>query len=392
MEIMVLSKKTNIYNMSTSSIYNVIDYTPNSFNKSIPVDKRFNYEDLAAPKFQYNTNFRLLDTLALNNEDALDIINRPNIPYTGDDIEIPDKNTITDPTIKTLFYNNPLVVPTHRDLLVDQGNHDIFGNTFNDPVLYNEYIENKINGKLDKRLKKEYIDRITKNQDFRVSGSIPSDKFWLEDPMVLFRNQNYYVIFPTNSMSKIEILNALSRFFLYLAILFLLFSRDTGYIYIPIIGIIIIIFLYYIQKGDTDDNVHEDFCRGNECNKITVCQTPTRGNPFMNVTVADLMDRPDRPPACVATDKTIKEEIDENYNYNLFKDVDDVFDRGYSQRQFYTTPSTTIPNEQTTFANWLYKLPETCKENQSNCLKYEDIRFNRFNPNIDRMERVQEDI
>jgi hypothetical protein len=72
--------------------------------------------------------------------------------------------------------------------------------------------------------------------------------------------------------------------------------------------------------------------------------------------------------------------------------VDDLFNRNTSQRQFYTTPVTTIPNDQTGFARWLYKLPETCKENQSNCLKYEDIRFNRFNPNIDRMERIREDV
>lgn len=378
--------------MSRSSIYNVIDYTPNSFNKSIAIDKRFNYGDPTAPKFQYNTNFRLLDTLALNNEDLIDIVDRPNVPYTGDDIQIPDRDTITDPTVKTLFYNNPLVVPTHKDLLIDQGNHDIFGNTYNDPVLYNEFIGNELDGKLDKRLKSEYINRITNVPDFRVSGTIPSDKFWLEDPKILFRDQRYYVIFPTRSMSKIEILNALTRFCLYLIILFMLFSTSRSYVFIPIIGIIMIIFFYYIQKNDKEDNIHESFCRGDKCNKITVCQTPTKGNPFMNVTMADLMDRPDRPPACVATDKTVKEEIDDNYNYNLFKDVDDVFDRGYSQRQFYTTPSTTIPNDQTTFANWLYKLPETCKENQSNCLKYEDVRFNRFNPNIDRMERVQEDI
>jgi len=388
-----------------SSLYNVIDYTPNSFNKSVSHDKRFNYEDPTSPKFQYNTNFRLMDTLALNNEDGIDIVNVKNKPYINDDIEptngnpfkftdinIPDKNKITDPTVKTLFYNNPLVVPTRKDLLIDQGNHDIYGNTYNDPILYDEYISNEIDGKLDKRLKREFVDKLQNNPDFHISGSIQSDKFWLEDPTVLFKNGNYYRILPSNSMSKIEMLNALTRFFIYLMLIYIMFSNNTQYVYIPIIAIIIIIMLYYIQKKDKVDNIQEEFCRGDKCNNIDICQKPTKGNPFMNVTMADLMDNPDRPPACMATDRTIKEEIDENYNYNLFKDVDDVFDRGYSQRQFYTMPSTTIPNEQTTFAKWLYKLPETCKENQSNCLKYEDIRFNRFNPNIDRMERVQEDL
>lgn len=378
-----------------SSLYNVIEYIPNSFNKSEAHDIKYNFVDPAAPKFQYNTNFRLLDTLAMNNEDAKEIMKDTDIttPYMiNDDVIIPQRDTITDPTIKTLFYNNPLVVPTQRDLLIDQGNHDIYGNTYNDPVLYNEFIDNKIDNKLDKRLTNEYISRIADSPNFRVSGSITNEKFWLEDPMVLFRDQKYYTIIPTSTMSKIEILNALSRFFLYLGVLYLLFSSDTEYIYIPIIAITGIILLYYIQKNDKVDNIHETFCRGDKCNNISVCQAPTKDNPFMNMTVADLMDNPDRPPACKVTDRQIKEEIDNAYNYNLFKDVDDLFDRGYSQRQFYTMPSTTVANEQTTFANWLYKLPETCKENQSNCLKYEDIRFNRFNPNIDRMERVLEDI
>ena len=92
------------------------------------------------------------------------------------------------------------------------------------------------------------------------------------------------------------------------------------------------------------------------------------------------MDNRDRPAGCLSTDKEIKKEIDTQFNYNNFRDVDDLFVRGNSQRQFYTMPSTTIPNDQDGFAKWLYKLPETCKENQTNCLRYEDIRFNRFNP------------
>ena len=46
-----------------------------------------------------------------------------------------------------------------------------------------------------------------------------------------------------------------------------------------------------------------------------------------------------------------------------------------SQRQFYTTPNTRIPNNQIEFAEWLYKAPETCKENNEHCLRYNDIRY-----------------
>ena len=71
-------------------------------------------------------------------------------------------------------------------------------------------------------------------------------------------------------------------------------------------------------------------------------------------------------------------------NAEMPSDVNDVFGKMNSQRQFYTMPSTTIPNAQDDFAKWLYLNPKTCKEDQDFCLKYEDIRAKRpvmYNPN-----------
>jgi hypothetical protein len=193
-------------------------------------------------------------------------------------------------------------------------------------------------------------------------------------------------------MTRVEQLNALTRFFLYLGILYILFANDPEYIYIPIIGIIIIIMVYYIQRADMRKQIEERFDSkdGENSTRKEVCVKPTKGNPFMNITMADLMDNRQRSTACVSTDPVIEDNINQNFNYNLFKNADDVFNRGYAQRQFYTMPSTTLPNDQTGFARWLYRLPPTCKENQSNCLKYEDLRFNRFNPNTDRLDRLND--
>ena len=39
------------------------------------------------------------------------------------------------------------------------------------------------------------------------------------------------------------------------------------------------------------------------------------------------------------------------------------FGKNQNQRQYVTQPSTTVPNDQGSFANWLYKIPgKTCKE------------------------------
>jgi hypothetical protein len=95
----------------------------------------------------------------------------------------------------------------------------------------------------------------------------------------------------------------------------------------------------------------------------------------MNVLMSEWTDNPNRPPACGYSG--IKDEIEENFSFNLYRDIDDLFDKNNSQRQFYTTPITTIPNDQGSFARWLYEVPSTCKEDQENCLRYEDLRYNR---------------
>lgn len=131
-----------------------------------------------------------------------------------------------------------------------------------------------------------------------------------------------------------------------------------------------------------------------EQNKNGKCTSPTLDNPFMNATMKDYMNFDadgsivDRPPACDSSDPTVKNEIETNFNNNLFRDTNDVFGKSSSQRQFFTMPYTTIPNDRESFQQWLYLSPATCKENSDNCLNYEDIRgkpqifYNAFrNPN-----------
>ena len=105
------------------------------------------------------------------------------------------------------------------------------------------------------------------------------------------------------------------------------------------------------------------------------CRRPSINNPFMNPNITDYDN--DIPAACNVEDDEIQDEIKVNYNYSLYQDVDELWERVNSQRQFYTVPNTTVPNNQTEFANWLYKIPQTCKEDQEGCLRYEDLRFKR---------------
>lgn len=84
----------------------------------------------------------------------------------------------------------------------------------------------------------------------------------------------------------------------------------------------------------------------------------TFNNPFMNVPITDFG----------TPQKYSKSKLDDtknsqkNFYRNLFQSPDDaLWKRQASERQFYTTPNTSVPNEQTKFAEWLYGMNEVGK-------------------------------
>lgn len=261
--------------------------------------------------------------------------------------------------------------------------------------------------------------------------------FWLDDVTVLFKNKMYLKFLPTSDMSRIEQLNAMTRFCMYLLIIFLLFNKTTDFIYLPIIGLVFIIVLYYVYENDDNgkrkellrmkkiealqteqissdlnyvtDDLNDSNLTIDEKSSIEVgyydsdnkliinsddkkatneikysmdemklyenakCRKPTKDNPFMNPSIDDF-NKENTPIACNSNDNEINNDIDIKFNEDLYRDVDDVFDKKNSQRQFFTIAHN-IPNDQEGFARWCYKFPENCKENQERCLRYEDLHM-----------------
>jgi hypothetical protein len=195
------------------------------------------------------------------------------------------------------------------------------------------------------------------------------DQIWYKDIDLLFRKDRLTEFFPTADQTLQERLNSLTRLGIYISVLLTLYHFDTNYLYI---GLIVLGAVYLI-----DSSHPEQFT--DDVDESGPCTAPTLDNPFMNPTMKDYLNVDesgkiiDRPPACDTNDPDIKKQIDDNFNNNLYRDIDDVFGKMNSQRQFYSVPSTTIPNKQDEFAKWLYKTPPTCKEDQ-NCLRYEDLR------------------
>jgi len=95
---------------------------------------------------------------------------------------------------------------------------------------------------------------------------------------------------------------------------------------------------------------------------------PTAKNLFMNVLLEEYKYNPDRPAAAPVSDPIVKQTFDDYFRVQWFSDPTDVFGKSQSQRQFVTQPSTSIPNDQKSFQDWLYKIPgKTCKEGGAYC-------------------------
>lgn len=257
-------------------------------------------------------------------------------------------------------------------------------------------------------------------------------KFWLEDPTILYKNNNYLKFFPTNNMSRIEQLNAITRLCLYYIVLLIILRKGNLYFGLPVFIIIFVIIIYIIYNNDYqgkyNDFINKKLIKQNKNEPVNdsknvlevgqydsngklvfgknsktdsqsitdkkakdfvnydynelleyekqASRKPTKDNPFMNPSVTEF-GKEQVPTAANGDDEDIAEDMERNFNTDLYRDVADLFDTKNSQRIWYTLPVTSIPNDQEGFANWLYNTDNTCKTNQGSCLRYEDLRFKR---------------
>lgn len=185
---------------------------------------------------------------------------------------------------------------------------------------------------------------------------------WFEDPGALWRGYDRFV--PTKTMTFAEQLNALVRLTTYVAATSLLFRRNALVLLVPL-GVAALSFLLYRHdRGihDTERLTMARAQRGRDPITGRPCVTPSPDNPFMNVLVSEYATDPRRPAACDLGRPSVARAAQRHFNHRLFRSIDDVFDKEASDRQFYTNPITTIPNDQTGFARWCYQTGKTCKE------------------------------
>lgn len=208
-----------------------------------------------------------------------------------------------------------------------------------------------------------------------------------------------FEFFPTNKMSLKRKIYATIRLVVLLSAIGFIITNHISFIVVGILTSGFMYLLYYYQSTTTDDvainkeNFENNITTQPELKSImknTYKDGDTK-NPFSNVLLTDYIDNPTRNPAPPAFNQdgmdnitsTVKKTVQflnpsiDNTSEQLFGDVYNKFELDASTRNFFSNPNTRIPNDQGAFANFLYGLMPSCKEDGIQCVK-DNVRYNLY--------------
>ena len=177
---------------------------------------------------------------------------------------------------------------------------------------------------------------------------------WYNDINILMKDPMEF--FPSFHFDDNRKINAIARFAIYFAIFIILFNRSQKWLSLSILLLITSLFI-----GTTEGFSNEIVGNKDKCVK------PTIDNPYMNFTLNDYYNNPDRPSNCPIN--KVRKDIKEKFLHRVVPDPADLWGQNIGDRSFYTAPNTRIVNDQKGFAEWCYGTIGECKSDGKNCLK-----------------------
>ena len=226
--------------------------------------------------------------------------------------------------------------------------------------------------------------------------------FWITNPNIIFNKDQMFEFFPTDDMSFSQKLNAVSRTIIVMTLVSFLYTQSVR---ILIIGGVSLFFVYMLYLHNTTKknavNTKKKQTEGfddptskvySTTDMMNVFKAPEAGNPFGNVLVSDYLYNPKRKPAPPAYNANVAKDIVEkakecvrrnnpdqpDITEKLFQDLGDEYVFEQSLRQFTTTPSTTIPNDQEAFMDFCYGGMTSCKEGNAFACAKNTWRYNNY--------------
>ena len=217
--------------------------------------------------------------------------------------------------------------------------------------------------------------------------------FWASDPNILFKQEYIFEFFPVDGMTYEQKLNAVSRTVIILTIFGFVISQSVRLLFISFLTMFSIYMLHYYQDRENQkskkiyeenmDNLNKSetqadvvLKQANISRDPNVFDKPNSNNPFSNVLIPDYEYNPGKKPAPPAFNENTNDQILEQAKKlvselnpgqpdiaeKLFRDLGEQYVFEQSMRQFSSNPSTTIPNDQTGFAEFCYGSMVSAKE------------------------------
>lgn len=237
---------------------------------------------------------------------------------------------------------------------------------------------------------------------------------WTKDPLILFR-KDQIEFWPSKSQPLEEKVNAIARLIILLTIIGVIYTKSIPVASTGVVALISLMVIYYSKRtkdrknkegmtpntnlehvmndgehlsssirSKINDSSLDEANRKRWFSETTKPQnpsepvvkipttTPTKKNPMMNVLMTEYKDDPNRPRAKPAFAPKVRENIDEktqqqvedDLDEKLFKDLGDEIQFDRSMQQFYTTANTEIPNDQKAFADFCYGNMSSCKDGE----------------------------
>ena len=191
--------------------------------------------------------------------------------------------------------------------------------------------------------------------------------FWSDKISILYDKNFLLDIIPKKEYDLNRKLNALLRFTIYYSLIVFLMDTKKKYVLTFIIGMAIFTYLIeYKYKDAFMDKVNNKLMNNTHDMNIndlsTDCRIPTKDNPFMNPLLSDFGSDKSKPACQSYNNKGVQRVTEDYFEEDLYKDVNDIFGKENSQRQFFSVPGNSVPNDRDTFMKWCYQTPPTCKE------------------------------
>lgn len=238
------------------------------------------------------------------------------------------------------------------------------------------------------------------NQDTQNMKETKKVPFWTENPNILLNPAYLTELFPAGEMTYEQNLNAITRLLIIATAILFFIVQSTRTLVFGAISVGIVYLVHYYHKQELDKkNAHKNKQEGltnidgetEETNPAMaalanaadggrlpeqVFDTPSETNPFSNVLLTDINGNPNKRPAPPAYNQNTNTSILTNAKKaiiaanpgntdiqdKLFKDLGEQLTFEQSMRQFYSTPSTTTPEDQQAFAEFCYGSMISCAE------------------------------